>query len=101
MLRLESEGGLYHVINRGNYRANIFHSEVGAKQSGPGGCGIKAAPVGDGAWSTAEKSGKTEVRPSEGGEINRMESRLGSRDETTNHRNQPVAGRKPPSREYV
>jgi len=27
MLRLESEGGLYHVINRGNYRADIFRSE--------------------------------------------------------------------------
>ena len=63
MLRLESEGGLYHVINRGNYRADIFHSEVGAKQSGPGGCGIKAAPVGDGAWSTAEKKGQKRVRP--------------------------------------
>jgi len=26
-LRLESEGGLYHIINRGNYRAPIFGSE--------------------------------------------------------------------------
>ncbi|MEO6994246.1 MAG: transposase, partial [Lacunisphaera sp.] len=26
-LRLESEGGIYHVINRGNYRADIFRSE--------------------------------------------------------------------------
>ena len=26
-LRLEAEGGLYHVINRGNYRADIFRSE--------------------------------------------------------------------------
>jgi REP element-mobilizing transposase RayT len=26
-LRLESEGGLYHVINRGNYRGDIFRSE--------------------------------------------------------------------------
>ena len=26
-LRLESEGGLYHVLNRGNYRADIFRSE--------------------------------------------------------------------------
>ena len=23
-LRLESEGGIYHIINRGNYRASIF-----------------------------------------------------------------------------
>jgi len=26
-LRLEAEGGIYHVINRGNYRADIFRSE--------------------------------------------------------------------------
>lgn len=26
-LRLESEGGIYHVINRGNYRADVFRSE--------------------------------------------------------------------------
>ncbi|MFT3870771.1 MAG: transposase [Nibricoccus sp.] len=26
-LRLESEGGVYHVINRGNYRGDIFRSE--------------------------------------------------------------------------
>ncbi len=26
-LRLESEGGVYHVLNRGNYRADIFRSE--------------------------------------------------------------------------
>ena len=25
-LRLESEGGVYHVINRGNYRGDIFRS---------------------------------------------------------------------------
>ena len=25
-LRLESEGGVYHVLNRGNYRADIFRS---------------------------------------------------------------------------
>ena len=30
--RLESSDGLYHVINRGNYRADIFETE-GAKQS--------------------------------------------------------------------
>ncbi|MCX6936542.1 MAG: transposase [Verrucomicrobia bacterium] len=29
-LRVESEGGLYHVINRGNYRAHIFETD-GAK----------------------------------------------------------------------
>jgi putative transposase len=23
-LRLEAEGGIYHVLNRGNYRADIF-----------------------------------------------------------------------------
>lgn len=27
LLRLEEEGGLYHVINRGNYRAHIFRAE--------------------------------------------------------------------------
>ena len=26
-LRLETEGGVYHVINRGNYRGDIFRSE--------------------------------------------------------------------------
>lgn len=26
-LRLESEGGIYHVLNRGNYRADIFRAE--------------------------------------------------------------------------
>ena len=26
-LRMESEGGVYHVINRGNYRADIFRSD--------------------------------------------------------------------------
>lgn len=26
-LRLESEGGVYHVLNRGNYRADIFRTE--------------------------------------------------------------------------
>ncbi|MBI3885166.1 MAG: transposase [Opitutae bacterium] len=26
-LRLESAGGIYHVINRGNYRADLFRSE--------------------------------------------------------------------------
>lgn len=26
-LRLESEGGIYHVLNRGNYRADIFRTE--------------------------------------------------------------------------
>jgi len=26
-LRLESEGGIYHVINRGNYRTAIFRAE--------------------------------------------------------------------------
>jgi putative transposase len=26
-LRMESEAGVYHVINRGNYRADIFRSE--------------------------------------------------------------------------
>ena len=26
-LRLESEGGIYHVLNRGNYRADIFRGE--------------------------------------------------------------------------
>lgn len=31
-LRLEMEGGLYHVINRGNYRANVFGTQ-GAKQA--------------------------------------------------------------------
>lgn len=31
-LRLETAGGIYHVINRGNYRADIFHSEK-AKQT--------------------------------------------------------------------
>lgn len=31
-LRLESEGGLYHVLNRGNYRADMFRSEK-AKQA--------------------------------------------------------------------
>jgi REP element-mobilizing transposase RayT len=30
--RLESSDGLYHVINRGNYRADVFGTE-GAKQS--------------------------------------------------------------------
>ncbi len=24
--RLESEGGIYHVINRGNYRGDVFRS---------------------------------------------------------------------------
>ena len=31
-LRLESEGGIYHVINRGNYRAAIFATD-GARQA--------------------------------------------------------------------
>jgi len=31
-LRLESEGGVYHVLNRGNYRADIFRGEK-AKQA--------------------------------------------------------------------
>ena len=31
-LRLESEDGVYHVINRGNYRADIFRSN-GAKEA--------------------------------------------------------------------
>ena len=26
-LRLDYEGGLYHVINRGNYRADIFETD--------------------------------------------------------------------------
>jgi putative transposase len=26
-LRMESEAGLYHVLNRGNYRADIFRSD--------------------------------------------------------------------------
>ena len=26
-LRLESEGGVYHVLNRGNYRSDIFRGE--------------------------------------------------------------------------
>ena len=26
-LRFESEGGVYHVLNRGNYRADIFRSD--------------------------------------------------------------------------
>ena len=32
MRRLESSEGLYHVINRGNYRADVFGTE-GAKKS--------------------------------------------------------------------
>ena len=31
-LRLEYEGAVYHVINRGNYRADIFRDD-GAKQA--------------------------------------------------------------------
>ncbi len=31
-LRLEAEGGCYHVLNRGNYRANVF-GEDGAKRA--------------------------------------------------------------------
>ena len=30
--RIEFEGACYHVINRGNYRSNIFKSD-GAKQA--------------------------------------------------------------------
>ncbi len=26
-LRMESESGVYHVLNRGNYRADIFRSD--------------------------------------------------------------------------
>ena len=26
-LRMESEAGVYHVLNRGNYRADIFRSD--------------------------------------------------------------------------
>jgi putative transposase len=26
-LRLESEAGVYHVINRGNYRADVFRTD--------------------------------------------------------------------------